>query len=427
MRGIFAPIIANLESIIEHGGYAILSLITILEGVPIVGSLIPGHTVVIISGFLSKIEIFQLNIVILVVILSAMIGDFSGFYLGKRYGYSFLNKFGKTLFIKDEYIEKAKQIVANHTGKAIILGRFNPITRPLVPFIVGASKVHINKFWLFDFIGVSLWALVSIMSGYIFGASYHLVSGVIGKFIFIAIIISVLIIWGYSLINKRFHIFAKYELIALILNLVGLYGFFKTIQDAIKDHAFMAELDIWINTFFVSHANESVLTFMNFVTNVFSPVSLLIIALVISIYLYYKRKWRYLLITLSSMIGGFVLGGFIKEIIERTRPLDSFILEFDYSFPSVHALVATVFFTLIIYIFISKIRSLVIRELLIVVSVIIVLLVSFSRVYLGVHWFSDIIAGCSFGLFWITLMILSVRYFGLIYTSIRDNWYKKTI
>ncbi len=427
MRDIFQPIIANLESIIEHGGYVILSLITILEGVPIIGSLIPGHTVVIISGFLSKIGVFHLGVVIFVVILSAMIGDFSGFYLGKKYGYGFLNKFGKALFIKDEYIEKAKQIVVNHTGKAIILGRFNPITRPLVPFIVGASKVHINKFWLFDFLGVALWAVFSILLGYIFGASYHLVSGVIGKFIFIAVIISILIIWGYSLINKRFHIFAKYELIVLIFNLIGLYGFFKTIQDAITDHTFMAELDIWLNTFFITNAKLSSLVFMNLITDIFSPLSLLLVSIVISFYLFHKKRWRYLLITLSSVFGGFIMGGFIKEIIERTRPLNSFVFESDYSFPSVHALMATIFFTLIIYIFICKIKSLVIRELSIVLSVLLIVLVSVSRLYLGVHWLSDIIAGCSFGLFWTTSIILSVRYFGLIYTNIRDNWYKKTI
>lgn len=427
MRDIFTPIIANLEGIIKHGGYALLSLITILEGVPIIGSLIPGHTVVIISGFLSKLGVFNIGFVIFIVIASAMLGDFSGFYLGKRYGYDFLKKFGKVLFIKDEYIEKAKSIVATHTGKAIILGRFNPITRPLIPFIIGASKVHVNKFWLFDFISVTLWALSSIFVGYIFGASYHLVAGVVGKFIFIAITASALIVWGYSIINKRFHIFAKYELIALILNLIGLYGFFKTVQDAIKDHAYMAELDIWINSFFANNLKSTTLAFMNIITDMFSPVSLLMISVIISIYLFSLKKWRYLVITISSMVGGFLLGGLIKEIVERVRPFDALILESDFSFPSVHALMATVFFTLIIYMFAGKIKSFFAREILIGISIIMIVLVSVSRLYLGVHWFSDVIAGCSFGLFWTTSMILSVRYLGLIYVSVRGNWNKRII
>jgi undecaprenyl-diphosphatase len=111
----------------------------------------------------------------------------------------------------------------------------------------------------------------------------------------------------------------------------------------------------------------------------------------------------------------------------KSNALNSFVFEADYSFPSVHALMATVFFTLIIYIFISRIKSLVIRELAIAGAVVLILLVSVSRLYLGVHWLSDIVAGISFGLFWSTLMILTVRYFGLIYTSIKENWYKKLI
>ncbi len=107
--------------------------------------------------------------------------------------------------------------------------------------------------------------------------------------------------------------------------------------------------------------------------------------------------------------------------------MDAFILEADYSFPSVHALMATVFFTLIIYIFAGRIKSFVIREIMVAMSIILIILTCVSRLYLGVHWFSDVIAGCSFGLFWTTSTILIVRYFGLIYTSIRDNWYKKPI
>lgn len=427
MNHIFAPLITNLESIVQHGGYFFLSIITILEGVPIIGSLIPGHTVVIFSGFIAKLGIWNISIVVPLVIISAMLGDYSGYYLGNKYGYDFLKKFGKTLFIKDEYINRAKEIVNIHTGKAIIFGRFNPITRPLIPFIVGASKVHINRFWLYDFVGVFLWAVSSIFVGYIFGASYHIVAGYLGKFILIAIIASILIIWSYGFINKRFHIFAKYELIALILNLVGLYAFFKTVQDSVTEHAFLAELDIWINTFFASHFSLSGFIVMNIITDILSPKLLTGISLVLIVYLLMKRKWRYSLISILSVSGGLFLGGFIKEIVERSRPINSFIVETGFSFPSGHAIVSTVFFTLFIYIFAGRIKSWIIREIVITISIILVLLTAVSRLYLGVHWLSDVVAGCAFGLFWTTLMILSVRYFGLIYVSIKENWYKKSI
>ena len=95
MTHFFGPIISNLQSIIEHGGYFILFLITILEGIPAIGSLVPGHTAVILSGFLSRLHILNIGIVIPVVVVAAMIGDYTGYFLGKKYGYGFLKTFGK--------------------------------------------------------------------------------------------------------------------------------------------------------------------------------------------------------------------------------------------------------------------------------------------------------------------------------------------
>lgn len=421
MPHIFGPLINNLQSVVEHGGYTVLFLLSILEGVPVIGSLIPGHTAVVLSGFLIKLGIFNWIIVIVIVIFGAMMGDVIGYLLGKKYGFIFLEKFGKYIFIKPEHIEKAKALVVKHTGKAIIFGRFSPITRPLAPFIVGASNIHINSFWFYDFIGVALWSISSIALGYIFGASYHLAAGIFGKFIVIAIIIAILIILAYKVINKQFHIFAKYELIVLFLNLFGLYVFFKTIQDALKDKAFMANLDVWVNLFFSSHTTSFGLTFMNIVTDIFSPTLLLFVTLIGVVYFIIKKQWRYATISLLATGGGLVIGAFIKEIVERARPLDAFILETDFSFPSGHAVAVTIFFTLVIYFFARKIHSLVWRELFITGSVLLIILTAVSRLYLGVHWLSDVVAGCAFGLFWTTLMILSVRYIGMISKIIREK------
>ena len=412
-----AIIIANLQQIIEHGGYTILFVTTVLEGIPIVGSLVPGHTVVILSGLLAKLGILNLGFVLALVTIAALLGDIIGFMLGKKYGITLLTRFSKYLFIKDEYIEKAKKIINDHTGKAIIFGRFNPITRPLAPFIVGASNVQVKYFWLYDLLGVLLWTISSVAIGYIFGASYHIVAGYIGKFIFLAIIIGILIIWGYRFINKQFHIFAKYELITLIFNLLGLYVFFKTIQDALSDKAFMAELDVWVNGFFALHATAHWLTFMTIVTDILSPATLSVIGLIGIFYFLYKKQWRHATIVFFSLSGGLLINIFIKSIVMRARPLNAFLIETDFSFPSNHAVAVSIFFTLVIYIFSRKIKSLIWREMFITLSIFFIILGGFSRIYLGVHWFSDIISGIALGVFWTTLMILFVRYVGMVFNK----------
>lgn len=414
MTSILSLIAHNLQAIVEHGGYLFILISTISEGIPIFGQFIPGHSIVIISGLLAKIEVLNIYKVFLVVIFGAVIGDIIGFYLGKKYGISLLTKFGQYLFLKKEYIDKALMLVKENTIKTIILGRFSPITRTLSPFLVGASGIHTKKFWLFDSIGVIIWATISIMVGYIFGASYNTVSALLGKYILIAILLGFFIAWGYRFINRQFHIFARYELITLGLNLFGLYLFFKTVQDAITDKVFLLELDVFVNNFFFIHSQEWIRDFMLIFTNIFSPTLITGVSVVLIAYLIHKKNYYYSLISIFSLGGGYVFTFIIKNIVTRIRPENAFIFVNGYSFPSGHAVAATIFFTLLIYFFIVKIKSMIVREILVVICVISMLLTAFSRVYLGVHWLSDVLAGIGFGLFWVTSIILLVKYVNII-------------
>lgn len=391
-----------------------LFIVTIFEGLPIIGQFIPGHTIVLISGFLAKVGVLKLSIVIPVVVISAIIGDAAGYFLGRKYGLSLLEKFGAIFFLKREYIEKATKLVAEHPAKTIILGRFSPITRPLSPFIVGASGAHSKIFWLYDFVAVLLWALPSIAIGYIFGASYHVVAAMFGKFIFVAIVLGILMIWGYRFINKNFHIFARYEIITLTVNLLGLYLFFKTVQDAITDKVSLLELDLFVNNYFLSHSKQFWIVFMNIVTNILSPESIAVAGATLILYFIYKRKYYNTAVTAISLGGGYVFTYILKNIVERIRPESGFIVETGFSFPSGHAVLATVFAVLIVYIFAIRIKSILWREISIVVCVLLPLLTCFSRVYLGVHWLSDVLAGIGFGLFYTTLVLLTVKYIRMV-------------
>lgn len=103
-----------------------------------------------------------------------------------------------------------------------------------------------------------------------------------------------------------------------------------------------------------------------------------------------NRKVSY--ICLGASIIQTSLNRVIKAIVRRPRPnVDVFIRESNFSFPSGHAMAITCLYGLLIYyLYKSEIRY---RKLLIVICVLIIVLVSLSRVYLGVHYFSDIIGG----------------------------------
>lgn len=96
------------------------------------------------------------------------------------------------------------------------------------------------------------------------------------------------------------------------------------------------------------------------------------------------------------------------------RPENMLIFVDGKSFPSGHATMATIFFAMLSYIFINTAHKRILKILYSSLMIVLFLLVGFSRVYLNVHWLSDIIAGFSLGLFWLSLSVLVLRYINVV-------------
>lgn len=415
MSHYISNLINSLPDLLSGGGYWILGFIVLMEGLPIIGSFFPGHIAIITAGFLVKIGVFNLGWVLLVTIAMTTLGDILGFLLGRRYGYSFLTRFGKYIFLKEEHIEKAKKLIDKHTGKSIIFGKFSPVTRPLIPFIIGANGTHINKFWIYNIIGSTLWVVISIMIGFVFGASYHIVAGSIGKFLFIAIVATILIIWGYKLVNKRFHVFKKYELFILTLNLISLWSLAKTIQDSFSSNSFLANFDISVNVFVTENITPALINFSSLISYVGDTRVMLIAGVVIGLGFLFKKRYRRAGIMIFSVVSTSGIIVFMKEMFMRARPENVIAMISglsDGSFPSGHAGMSAAFFVSLAYVFAPRIQSWVRREILIVACAGAGILIGLSRITLGVHWFSDVLAGWSLGIFLATGVILLVRFLG---------------
>lgn len=144
---------------------------------------------------------------------------------------------------------------------------------------------------------------------------------------------------------------------------------------------------------------------MAFITNLLSPITLPIFALLLIVWLVYKTQAGNAMLVLLSLGGGFVLEVGLKILIARPRPPVGLIAETDPSFPSGHATLAIIFFALLIYLFKDYFKSILARRFFIFSNILLCVLVGFSRLYLGVHWLSDIVGGYIVGILWFMLIV----------------------
>lgn len=120
------------------------------------------------------------------------------------------------------------------------------------------------------------------------------------------------------------------------------------------------------------------------------------IGLIIFLYMLKKRNTEGMILVLLSTLGSYGLNFLLKNVFIRTRPLKYFLIEQGgYSFPSGHAMVSMSFYTTMTYLIVkSKEKK---QKVLWILNFLIVGLIGFSRIYLGVHWPTDVLMGYLLG------------------------------
>ncbi|MFZ3062739.1 MAG: phosphatase PAP2 family protein [Actinomycetota bacterium] len=149
---------------------------------------------------------------------------------------------------------------------------------------------------------------------------------------------------------------------------------------------------------------------MIFITYLGSRYVVAILFLLAFVVLAYRRLWQSVLSLTVVTIGAGFIDLVMKAESARPRPLFFRVIPATgFSFPSGHALLATVFYGMIAFILYTRARSKVSRILVVSSTAALVLLIGFSRLYLGVHWPSDVLGGYIVGLLWLFLSIRALH------------------
>ena len=176
-------------------------------------------------------------------------------------------------------------------------------------------------------------------------------------------------------------------------------------------------LDKKISEFFLQVHSNFIDQLFIIITYLNNFESIVIFSIFISIYLIKRKRYRVLRFYFFTIIVATISTYFLKISTLRDRPDDGLINLTSYSFPSWHATLSVVLSFLVFMIFIDNIKNELSKKLFMTVVFIWPLLIGFSRIYLNVHWLSDVLAGWGQGLFIVTLSALFFKFFNEKSTS----------
>lgn len=195
--------------------------------------------------------------------------------------------------------------------------------------------------------------------------------------------------------------------VGLVSCLIIIYVVAKISDEVLDQEAFTFDKTIllWIHSF----ANPTLDGIMHFITRLNDPSTVIVIASVTLGILLWRRYYSEAQIFIIDCLGGVVLSYGLKSVFGKVRPdlWQSAIEDLSYSYPSGHALGSTVLYGFIAYLIATRYP----QFSLLIYGVVICLIgaIGFSRLYLGVHWPTDIIGGYGIGFLWLTFCITMLK------------------
>jgi membrane protein DedA with SNARE-associated domain/membrane-associated phospholipid phosphatase len=409
-----------------------LFVVALMESLVVLGLLIPGAALLFVAGALIATGALPLQPVMLWTILGASVGDIISYALGHHYHQRL-----RVIWPFRRYpalVNRGVNFFVRHGGKSVFMARFIGPLRPIVPSIAGMMNMPVARFLVIDSLACILWAPVYILPGMVFGASLGLAAEVAGRLVVLLVGVAGIAWIGVWLISSLIRLLQPIALarmdqlltwsrnhprirplagslldpdhpeatgltILAVLFFITLWLLLVILRQVLHGELF-AGIDAYVFHTFSDLRTPWADSVMLFFTSLGDRKILTWIMLAACSWLLLKGCSKAVLHWLAVFGCAGLLGWILKYSTQVARPIP---FDGSFSFPSSHAVMSVAvygFLALLVARELPHTR----RWLPYFGAGALIVPISLSRLYLGAHWFSDVLAGLSVGIIWVTLI-----------------------
>ena len=438
--------------------YLLVGVFAFAETGAFVGLVVPGETVMTLGGAVAGQGVIDIYLLIAIAWVAAIAGDSTSFFIGRRLGRGFVIQHGPRFGIGHERFEKVEDYFSRHGGKTIFVGRFISLVRALAPFIAGSSGMQYRAFVPYSILGTGLWAALHILIGYVFSRSIESAAEYAGKGAFVLgtlIVVAAATVFltrHFRVAENRAaavrwmesHAVARWLVLLarryqpqlrFLWNRVtpgGTFGLeFTSLMAALAVSLFVLVAyavlvgrepgptpgDVTAMEM-AEHLRAGWLTDLSeLFTQLGSGAFTWSLTVVGAALLAARRRWT----EFGVLLGGMTLTSIgiheIKDAVDRPRPADPLVSSAGSAFPSGHA-AHSVLYVWLAFTIVLRLRPGMARGAAVLAAgIALTILVGLSRVYLNVHYLSDVSGGWALGVACFALCATV----GLVISQVRQN------
>lgn len=408
----------------------IIFLISMGEALLIIGLFVPSTAVLVGAGVLVGTGHLGFWPVIIATAVGCIAGDQISYWAGRLFGERLKTMWPLSLY--PQLVAKGEDFVRLHGGKSIAIGRFVPGVKSVVPGIVGMFGMNQLFFIFVNVTSGIVWSFAHVVPGVLIGQGLAFAGELSGRLLVVLLVLLVLLAlagyvirlaaagvspflnhllarvsaWARARRGRSWQRFARAVspdnprsvLIVLFAAIVftGLIALANLALRAASGNA-VSNMDVSIASLMRESRNAPADEIMTVITMMGDTLVMTALAIAILVWLVWHKAYRAAWAAGIAIVAAKCFELAVKYGIQRARPMElSYSGASAFSFPSGHATMAAVIFG-ILAVLVSHSMGRWGRALVYATCAVLVVAIAYSRVYLGAHWFSDVLAGLLFG------------------------------